>query len=190
MWIKNFLTGRVQQVNLCGTLSSVAPCPAESEPNSAISPILFNVYIDELEDTLPEHSNVNVHKYADDCRQHQVVGKNILAVITIYQCSKWLGYFKQNGILNSKTKQQYMVSFLNSIPEPPPFVIGNELAERVSTFKLLRVWYQNNLKWNTMHVEEITRKVNKRLYPVVPWSRPLVVARTVFELVRNSMSNM
>ena len=56
-----------------------------------------------------------------------------------------------------------MVSFLNSIPEPPPFVIGNELAERVSTFKLLRVWYQNNLKWNA-HIEEITRNAKKRLY--------------------------
>ena len=43
------------------------------------------------------------------------------------------------------------------------FRVGNELIERVNVFKLLGVSFQNNLKWNA-HVEEITRKANKRLY--------------------------
>ncbi len=54
LWIKNFLSGRVQQVNLNGTLSSIATCPAGVPQGSVISPILFNTYIDDLEDALPE----------------------------------------------------------------------------------------------------------------------------------------
>ncbi len=54
------------------------------------------------------------------------------------------------------------ISFTDAIPEPPRLRIGNEFKERVNVFKLLGVSFQNNLKWNA-HVEEITRKANKRL---------------------------
>ena len=73
LWIKSFLSGRVQQVNLNGTLSSIATCPAGVPQSSVISPILFNTYIDDLEDALPEQLKVSTNKYADDCTQHQIV---------------------------------------------------------------------------------------------------------------------
>ena len=40
---------------------------------SNIAPTLFNIYIDDLEDTLPEQLKVSTEKYADDCTQHQGV---------------------------------------------------------------------------------------------------------------------
>ena len=55
------------------------------------------------------------------------------------------------------------ISFTDAVPEPPRLHIGNEPIERVNFFKLLGVSIQNNLKWNA-HVEEITRKANKRLF--------------------------
>ena len=63
-----------------------------------------------------------------------------------------------------KTKDMW-ISFTDALPEPPRLHIGNEPIERVNVFKLLRVSVQNNLKWNA-HVEEITRKANKRLFHV------------------------
>ena len=36
------------------------------------------------------------------------------------------------------------------------------MIKRVSSFKLLGVWHQNNLKWNT-HIEKIAKKAIKRL---------------------------
>ena len=33
----------------------------------------FNIYIDDLEDTVPEQLKESTEKYADDCTQHQVV---------------------------------------------------------------------------------------------------------------------
>ena len=47
--------------------------------------------------------------------------------------------------------------------EPPPLLIGNDVIERVNSFKLLGVWIQDNLKWNT-HIEETTKKACKRLF--------------------------
>ncbi|CAB4018988.1 RNA-directed DNA polymerase from mobile element jockey, partial [Paramuricea clavata] len=65
--------------------------------------------------------------------------------------------------INAKKTKDMWISFTDAIPEPPRLRIGNELIERVNAFKLLGVSFQNNLKWNA-HVEEITRKANKRLY--------------------------
>ena len=72
-WLWNFLSGRVRQVNINGSLSSIALCLAGVSQGSVIAPTLFNIYVDDLEDTLPEQLKVSTEKYADDCTQHQVV---------------------------------------------------------------------------------------------------------------------
>jgi hypothetical protein len=42
-------------------------------------------------------------------------------------------------------------------------MIGNDTIERVNYFKLLGLWINNILNWNT-HIEETTKKANKRLF--------------------------
>ena len=65
--------------------------------------------------------------------------------------------------LNAKKTKGIWIFFTYAIPEPPRLRIGNEFTERVNVFTLLGVSFQNTPKWNA-HVEEITRKANKRLY--------------------------
>ncbi len=55
------------------------------------------------------------------------------------------------------------ICFKAAIPEPPSLKIGDDTIERVNSFKLLGLWINNALKWNT-HIEEITKKVSKRLF--------------------------
>ena len=62
LWIKSFLSGIVQQVNINGSLSSIASCAAVVPQGSVIAPTLFNIYIDDLEDTLPEQLKVIMQK--------------------------------------------------------------------------------------------------------------------------------
>ncbi|CAB3995806.1 Hypothetical predicted protein, partial [Paramuricea clavata] len=55
-------------------LSSSDPYPAGVAQVSSISPILFNVYIDDLEDEIPANLTFDTAKYADDCTLDQAVG--------------------------------------------------------------------------------------------------------------------
>ena len=180
LWIKSFLTGRVQQVNLNRTLSSIATCPAGVPKGSVLSPALFNVYIDDLEDTLPEQFKVKTDKYADDCTECQVVsvgsGSHLQQSITAV--NRWAVSNKMS--INVKKTKDMWISFTDPIPEPPRLKIGEEFIERVNVFKLLGVTFQNNLKWNA-HIEDITRKANKRLYHLRKSHLPTEVGITTYQ---------
>ena len=49
------------------------------------------------------------------------------------------------------------IYFGNRIPEPPALTTCEEMIERFFSFKMLGVWHQDNLKWNT-HIEKIAKK--------------------------------
>ena len=46
-----------------------------------------------------------------------------------------------------------------------PLYIGNQIVERISSYKLLGVINNENLKWNC-HVDYITAKASKKLFVV------------------------
>jgi hypothetical protein len=50
-------------------LSSSAPCPAGVQQGSVISPMLFNVYIDDLEDEIPANLTVDTPMTAHSIKQ-------------------------------------------------------------------------------------------------------------------------
>ena len=51
--------------------------------------------------------------------------------------------------LNAKKTKDMWITFNKSCPVPPPICIGPAELERVTVFKLLGVYVQNDLKWNT-----------------------------------------
>lgn len=63
----SFLVARTQQVILQGALSFSRSCPAGVSKGFAISPTLFNIHINDMEDNIPVRANVNTDNYADDC---------------------------------------------------------------------------------------------------------------------------
>ena len=74
LWIRDFLSMRSQQAKLLQTSSSPAPCPTGVPQGSVISPMLFNVYIDDLENEISANLTVDTSKHADDCTLDQAVG--------------------------------------------------------------------------------------------------------------------
>ena len=162
LWTRSFLEGRTQQVNLQGALSFIAPCPAGVPQGSVISPTLFNIHINDLEDGVPEQSRVNTGKYADDCTMDTSVNagepSSLQRALDAAQ-----GWAEENKMkLNAKKTKDMWINFTER-PAPPSLQLEDVNIERVDSFKLLGVWFQNDLKWNK-HIEEITRKASKSLY--------------------------
>ncbi len=67
LWTRSFLEDKRQQVKLAGTLSSVKPCPVGVPQGSVITPSLFNIHINDIENPIPDRLSINTCKYADDC---------------------------------------------------------------------------------------------------------------------------
>ena len=64
LWLQSFLDGRTQQVKLNSFISSVSSCPAGVPQGSVISPTLFNVHINDIEDSILKSIEADAHKYA------------------------------------------------------------------------------------------------------------------------------
>ena len=81
MWINHFESGwevsrqvELNRLIYAESFHQLPPCPSGFAAGSVVSPILFNVHVNALEDTVPNHLNVNTHKYVD-CTEDQIVGK-------------------------------------------------------------------------------------------------------------------
>ena len=125
--------------------------------------MLFNVHIDDLEDTIPNILNVSTCKYADDCTLDQVVGIGDSSHIQEAVDAVLIWAESNKMVINVKKTKDMWLCFTDSILEPPPIQINGEAIERVNNFKLLGVWFQNTLKWNK-HTETIINKANSLLY--------------------------
>ena len=133
LWIKSFLEGRSRRVDLGGIKSRSEPCAPGVPKGSIISPILFNVHIDDLEDSVPGHLKISSSKYADDCSQYEIVqrdGNNHLDE-ALDAVNDWAVSNKMQ--LSSKKTKDMWTSFRSDIEPSPSLTLGNDIIERVIT---------------------------------------------------------
>ena len=139
LWIRSFLEDRNQQVKLALTLSSIKPCPAGVPQGSVMSPVLFNIHINDIESAIPERLFMNSSKYADDCTLDESVsqGSTNHMQMALEAMQDWST--RNNMIINPKKTKDMWICFNTTIPEPDPLLIGSEVVERVKSHKLLGV---------------------------------------------------
>ena len=137
--IQSFLDGRSQQVKLNSILSTVSSCSAGVLQGSVISPTLFNVYVNDIEDSIPNSLAVGTYKYADDCTLDESVKEgDVSNMQEVLNCMRtWADHNKMT--LNSKKDK--WICFRDCIPELPLLSIDGELIERTSSFKPLASEY-------------------------------------------------
>jgi hypothetical protein len=137
--------------------------PAGVPHRTVISPTLFNIYINDMEDCFPNELPTTMCKYADDCSQYELVsrGANSKMQEVVNFLVDWATQNKME--LNADKTKVMWIGFSKSNPAPPSICIGNEMIERVTKFKLLGVTMQNDLKWKS-HVQDIVKKESKRIY--------------------------
>ena len=104
LWIKSFLSGRVQQVNLRQFIFYF------NVPSGR--PAHFNIYIDDLEDSLQELLKVCPKKCTGDCTEHQKVsadfGSNLQQ--SFNELNNWLAALNKMAI-NVKNNKRYVDIF-------------------------------------------------------------------------------
>ena len=163
--IQSFLTDRTPQVKLPGAFSTKRFCQTSFPQGSVISLLLFNLFIDDIPDSIPAnlHNQVRVCKYADDCTFYKSISTNDESSMQVVLNSihKWTT--SNHMLINSKKTKDILLTFRKSPTTPDSLPLGNFALDRVNVFKLLGVWFQDDLCWNH-HIEEMTKKANKRLF--------------------------
>ena len=155
LWIKNFLTGRTQQVVVNGHISGHTEVTSGVPQGSVIAPLLFLLYINNL----PDDITSTVKLYADDVLLYRSIN-SIQDSIALQQdlntlqdwTNKWLMVFNPTKceLIRITNKRNRQLS---------DYYIQNTLIKANSQVKYLGVTIDEHLTFND-HIKNIANKAN------------------------------
>lgn len=159
LWIKDFLSNRTIQVRVENELSDLVSIANGTPQGSVISPVLFNVMINDI------FSDINVRfgrsLFADDGAIWRR-GKNVEFLmkqtqIALNQIVQWANRW---GFKISTSKSSFMIfGFKRKIPDLNLKIYECDL-EKVKVFKFLGIWMDEKLTWG-IHIEKIIARCEK-----------------------------
>ena len=155
-WIKGFLTNRLQLVRIGNSLSNWKSPNGGIPQGTKLGLILFPVMTNNL--LRNWHLGIT---FVDDTTALEILPRNGISLLNhaIHQFST-----EYHMKLNPKKCKEMIIKFMHNFNfSLRPIVIGNNIVERVNTYKLLGVIISDDLKW-THHIEYISKKASKRLY--------------------------
>ena len=120
------------QIKLPGVVSSSGEVIAGVPQSGVISPTLFNVFVNDIDDCCPHGVSISTCKYADDCTQHELVptGSDSHTQVKMGNLEAWAVRNKME--INAKKTKEMWVSFRKSqeLQAPEPIRIRNSEIER------------------------------------------------------------
>ncbi|GFX99344.1 putative rna-directed dna polymerase from transposon bs [Trichonephila clavipes] len=134
MWIRNFISQRFSAVRFGNAISSFKQSETGLPQGTVISPILFNIFINDLPDLLASDGLTNTALFADD--------------LAIWCSTPKKDQSKLNTILNLTLERLHL------------WCIENNMTSDVSIY--LGCALDTKLKW-TKHAELVVSKARKRL---------------------------
>jgi hypothetical protein len=157
-WVRSFLSDRTQQVLLDGEKSSQLPVVSGVPQISALGPLLFLIFINDL----PASVSSKTRLFAYDC----ILYRNIYTTEDckvlqegLHRLEKWekaLGMEFHPGKCNSMSITRARSQFEHR------YTLNGHILEDVKEVKYLGLTLSSNLTWNT-HIGNITSKANKLL---------------------------
>ena len=159
LWIDNFLQNRKIQVKVNGTLSDPRDLQNGVPQGCVISPILFNIAINDLPNNI---TGTKISQYADDIaiwkshRNIKFLEKKIQQNLNDIKC--WCGKWG----FNISTSKTVAVLFFNKLNTNIKLNINNNNINLNKTAKFLGVTFDHKLTWR-QHIETIITKCKTKL---------------------------
>ena len=158
-WIKDFLKERTIQVRVGGVSSKKVKIENGTPQGSVISPILFNVMINDIFDNIGRGFGLSL--FADDGAIWKR-GRNVEFIVK--QVQKSLQIVEEWGTMwgfrISASKSKYMIfGFKRKLPNSELSIYGSPL-EKVKVFKFLGVWFEARMTW-AVHIDKTVEKCEK-----------------------------
>ena len=158
-WIRAFLMGRTQQVVLDGATSSTVPVASGVPQGSVLGPLLFIVYINDLQE-YTKHCTVRL--FADDCVLYRPIfdyNDTLLVQEDLSSLQNW----SQDWLMcfNASKCHSMSVTLSRNAIDATYYLNGTPLSV-VDHCKYLGVIIQSDLNWNK-HVEQKVSKASSML---------------------------
>jgi len=137
-------------------------------------PIAFNLLINDL------HLDLYYLKYVDDTTALSVFD-DLLDDSLQHAVNDLCTWSHKNGMkINSSKTKEMLIYFGKKYPPDavPNLVINNNTIERVANFKLLGLYFNNDLTWSN-HVTYFTSKASKRIYCITQLVRAGVSCKDI-----------
>ena len=158
-WLHAFLSDRQQRVKLGQDVSDWFSMQAAMPQGSYLGPLSFVVFIKDM----PHPETIKSVKYVDDTTLSERVNNRSPSQLqdTADMIIDWSNDNKMK-INEKKTKKMYISTKRTPVP-PTPLVMNGQGIERIKVFKLLGVWFQDDLSWD-QHVSHMLSRAATRLY--------------------------
>lgn len=180
-WFSSYLSNRVQFVKIGNTVSDYAKLEMGIPQGSILGPILMSVMINDLRNCLKLSDCI---LFADDTTVY-LFGKNVdfLYIKMQREIELLSSWFNDNLLVVNikKTKMMLFSPRSQTVNENPMLTFNGNLIERVQSFKLLGIWIDQNLIWDT-HVSSLLKTVVPFKYAMYKFKAylPLYCLRTLY----------
>ena len=181
-WLASYLSGRTQVTKYGSEVSDKRMVHGGVPQGSKIGPVVFIVHINYLplvlkqseitysdDMTKCDNDNDNVTIFMDDTTVSEIIDiKNHIAGEAIGNAEKNITEVmkftnNQTMELNLKKCKEMLIDLRRNKTAIPLTNIENNTIERVTSYKLLGLWIDDNMKWNT-NTEKIVKKAAKRFF--------------------------
>ena len=162
-WFKDYLSNRTQAVKINNHVSSKQVVEFGVPQGSVLGPILFNIFINDLNDAL-QLEGITMIQFADDVQfmySDKIENLDLLVNKTEQTMMKINEYFSRNGLKINSSKTQFLFvgsrSYILRIPEEIRIRVGSAFVKPSDTVKNLGLTMDRFLSFDD-HVLKLCNK--------------------------------